>query len=470
MQHDLLARRAARAVPFFFSLSALSASCSRGAPEPPSVDGTGGTGGHPATVDATQASTHGSGTASEAAAGAGVPGDAGPDAPPDAPQDPGDSTWRATGWLERCQVDVADEPSKALPSLRWEQCPGSAPGCTSLVVDWDAGKYPWTASPTVVRWGDGYRVGLYFEYRGERRTGVYDADGTPLAAWRYKDLEPTVPETNPRQEYCIPTVPSVGHERVWLGAQRVSVEAPGSAYLVSGYDALATASQPIPVDAPSHGLYTTDDTLALSGPGSGTVNIYDRISGQAKRFGRQSGNDAPSFRQMVPVGDHVLGLATLEDATSEGWIWSRQTHTVEPLLRAESPRVIADVKSDGQTLVWLEAEPYSDDGLYGASSLWTSPFAATKAALAPEERRPGPIIGYPISAAGEGFYAVYAIGEDVIHVYRLSDAHHWSFTTPPELFAIQNIAHVDSREVWVWVRGGIVRQAISGLGAGDPAP
>ncbi|WP_236644302.1 hypothetical protein [Sorangium cellulosum] len=467
MQHDLLASLAARAVPLVFSLSALSASCSRGAPEPPSLDGTGG---HTAAGDASQGSTHASGTAGEAATGASVPGDAGPGAPPDASEHPGDSTWRATGWLDRCQIDVADEPSKALPHLRWEQCPGNAPGCTSLVVDWDAGKYPKTASPSVVRWGDGYRVGLYFEHRGERRTGVYDADGRPLAAWRFRDLEPTVPAADPQPEYCIPTVPSVGHERVWLGAMRVSVGAPAAAYLVSGYDALATASQPIPVDALSQGLHTSDDTFALSGPGPGTINIYDRISNQAKTFGRQSGNDAPSFRQMYPVGDHALGLAVFEVGTSEGWIWNRRTHTIEPLLRAEPPRVVADIKSDGQTLVWLEAEPYSDDGLYGASSLWTSPFAATKADLAPKKRREGPIIGYPLSAAGEGFYAVYAIGEKVIHVYRLSDAHHWSFKTPPELFDIQDIAHVDSREVWVWVPGGIVRQAISELGPGDPAP
>ncbi len=467
MQHDLLASLAARAVPLFFSLSALSASCSRGAPEPPSLDGAGG---HTAAGDASQGSTHASGTAGEAATGASVPGDAGPDAPPDASEHPGDSTWRATRWLDRCQIDVADEPSKALPPLRWEQCPGNAPGCTSLAVDWDADKYPRTASPSVVRWGDGYRVGLYLEYRGERRTGVYDADGRPLAAWRFRDLEPTVPEADPKPEYCIPTVPSVGHERVWLGAQRVSVGTPASAYLVSGYDALATASQPIPVDALSQGLHTSDDTFALSGPGPGTVNIYDRVGNQAKRFGRQSGNDAPSFGQMYPVGDHALGLAVFEVGTSEGWIWNRRTHTIEPLLRAEPPRVVADIKSDGQTLVWLEAEPYSDDGLYGASSLWTSPFAATKADLAPKKRREGPIIGYPISAAGEGFYAVYAIGEKVIHVYRLSDAHHWSFKTPPELFDIQDIAHVDSREVWVWVPGGIVRQAISELGPGDPAP
>ncbi|WP_437725591.1 hypothetical protein [Sorangium sp. So ce861] len=57
----------------------------------------------------------------------------------------------------------------------------------------------------------------------------------------------------------------------------------------------------------------------------------------------------------------------------------------------------------------------------------------------------------------------------MIHVYRPSDAHHWSFT-PSQLFSIQDIAHVDSCDVWVLVRGGVVRQAVSELGPGDPAP
>ncbi|AUX21604.1 uncharacterized protein SOCEGT47_020900 [Sorangium cellulosum] len=458
MRNVLPVSLAARAVPLLL-VSVLSASCSRNPPERPGGGGagghpaTGGAGGHPATSGATQGSTHGSGTAGEAATDAGVPVDAGPDVA--AP--PGDSAWKAAGWLDGCQVDVADEPKKALPPLRWEPCPGGAPGCTSLAVDWDHDKYPRTASPSVVRWGDGYRVGLVLQRLGDQRAGVYDADGTPLAAWRSKD-------------YCLLTVPEVGHERVWLGAQRVGVDAIASAYLVSGYDELASASQPIPVDVSNRGLTASDDTLVLSGPDVGAITIYDRISNKAREFGPRSGDGAPSIDRMHPVGDSAVGLAFFEDRTTEGWIWNRKAHSIEPLHRAESPRILVDFTSDGQTLVWLEASPVSDDGLHGPSTLWTSPFAAAKADLAPTPRRPGPVIGYPISAVGEGFYAVYAIGEKAIHVYRLSDAHHWSFKTPPEVFDLQDIAHVDSREVWVWVRGGIVRQAISELGAGDPAP
>ncbi|WP_437853354.1 hypothetical protein [Sorangium sp. So ce363] len=453
MRHDLLASLAAHAAPLFFALPALAASCSPGAPEPPFANGAGG---HPTTDGAAQGGTRGSGTASEAATGAGVLGDAGPDATSDAPEHPADSAWRAVSWLDGCQIDVADEPEKALPPLRWEPCSGGAPGCTSLAIDWDHDDYPRTASPSVVRWNDGYRVGLYIRRLGERRTGVYETDGKPLAAWRHKT--------------CIPTVPAVGHERVWLGAQRVSVEAPASAYLVSAYGDLATASQPIPVDMPSHGLEASDDTLVLSGLDGGTITIYDRNSNQAGVFGLTTGGDAPSLGQMFPAGDSAVGVAFFEVNTPEAWIWNRQTRAAEPLLRAPSPRVIADIKSDGQTLVWLEAGPASDDELYGPSTLWTSPFAAASEALVPKSRRPGPRIGYRISAAGEGFYAVYAIGENLIHVYRLSDAHHWSFTTPPELSTILDIAYVDAREVWVWVRGGVVRQAISELGPGDPAP
>ncbi|XXY53167.1 hypothetical protein WME91_18735 [Sorangium sp. So ce269] len=449
MRHDLPAYLAASTIPLLLALSAVSAGCSRSVLELPTADGSGG---RPATDEATE-----SAAPSVAAAGAGVPDDPGPDLPPAPPADPLDSTWRATRWLDGCQIEVADEPTKALPPLQWEPCPGGAPGCTSLAINWDSELYPHTASPSVVRWGDGYRVGLYIQRWGQRRTGVYDADGTPLAAWRNLD--------------CIPTVPEVGRERVWLGAQRIGPGKLISAYLAPTYDQLATASQLIPVDMPNQGLQASDDTLVLWVPDGGTVIIYDRLSNKAEQFGQLSGSDAPSLDQMHPVDDIALGAAFFEVDTPEGWIWNRQTHSVEPLLRARSSRGIADLKSDGQTLVWLEAAlPVSEEGLYGPSYLWTSPFATTAADVVPTRRRPGPIIGYRISAAGEGFYAVYAIAEEVIHVYRLSDAHHWSFTTPPELFAIQDIAHVDSREVWVWVRGGIVRQAISELGPGDPAP
>ncbi|WP_437925104.1 hypothetical protein WMF37_39655 [Sorangium sp. So ce291] len=445
MRHDLPAHLAASTIPLLLSLSFLSAGCSRTVQELPTADGSGG---RPATDGATESAAPG-----EAAAGAGVPEDPGLDLPAAPPADPLDSTWRATGWLDGCQVEVADDPTKALPPLQWAPCPGSAPGCTSLAINWDADFYPRTASPSVVRWGDGYRLGMYIQRWGERRTGVYDVDGTPLAAWRTLG------------ENCVPVRPEVGPERVWLGAQRPG----GSVCLVSTYDQLAAARRLLPIDAGNHGLHATDDTLVLEHLGGGMITVYDRLRDQAEQFGPRTG--APELDHMHPVGDSVLGAAFFEDGAVEAWIWSRRTRAVEPLLRAPSSRVIADVKSDGQTLVWLEAAvPLFDGGLYGPSTLWTSPFATKAADVVPTRRRAGPIMGYRISAAGEGFYAVYAIAEEVVHVYRLADAHHWSFTTPPELFAIQDIAHVDAREVWVWVRGGIVRQAISELGPGDPAP
>jgi hypothetical protein len=365
----------------------------------------------------------------------------------------GDPGWQDVVWAQACPTQIATHPRNAAPSLRWMPCADDFPGCERAVVDWDNGGFPF-GLPFVVRWGDGYRIGADVEYpRGSREGVLYDADGSVLMAWR------------PKSGACGVVVGPIPREQhVWAGMQAGGKP---TAYVLGTYPQMPSSPQLLSLSTPSQDWSATDDTLALQAINGKTLVVYDRL---ADRHDTYQPHPGLAYDHPFAVADSVLVRYAPAFETFEARIWNRSTHAVETLVSA-LPDDILDVKGDGQTLVWLRAPHGSDaEGYYLQGDLWTSPFATSKDAVKPTKRRPAPLVGEIRSTAGEGHYALHSPKDEKVHVYRLADMRHWSFGTPPDAYALYDVAYVDARYVYYRKIGTMFRQALDALGPGDPPP
>ena len=107
---------------------------------------------------------------------------------------------------------------------------------------------------------------------------------------------------------------------------------------------------------------------------------------------------------------------------------------------------------------------------YGPAWLYTSPFATSASAVVPTRRRAAPALesNGVLSWASRGFYGFSCTPDGLVHVYRLSDMRHWSFT--PEgvsTGACARVVFVDDGEVFYDGTYNVFRQSIADLGAGD---
>ncbi|MEJ7729802.1 MAG: hypothetical protein WKG00_11340 [Polyangiaceae bacterium] len=113
-------------------------------------------------------------------------------------------------------------------------------------------------------------------------------------------------------------------------------------------------------------------------------------------------------------------------------------------------------------------DPWAD--FWPQGDLWTSPFAETTAELVPTKRRPAPIVGEVPAVIGQGFYGLFSGSDSLIHVYRLSDMHHWSFSHPQPDWPFRDFGYIDDTWVVFQTMAGIFRQRLDSLGSGDPSP
>jgi hypothetical protein len=253
-----------------------------------------------------------------------------------------------------------------------------------------------------------------------------------------------------------------------MGAQFVGQPSTGATYVVAPYDTISTVSEVALNTALAQDIDSTDTTLSLEGNSGTKITIYDHLAHQATSFGPPPGL---GYILAHPVNNSALMLFFPAFEKPEAWIWNRSTHTTQPLIQP-APELVLDVRSDGETLVWVQVPQKAEiDPVFPPGSLWTSPFATSKAGLKPTKRRPMGKFGEISSAASQGFYAMFSATPDrTIHVYRLSDAQHWAFVPPQELSDISAVSYVDAKTVWYWTVTGIYRQAIDALGPGDPPP
>ena len=407
------------------------------------------------------------GGTSPAGSGGGAPVDAGDeegneadapadegDAPPDvqdAPEEPwGEAGWKPVAWNAPCAIEVAENPAAAVPPLIWDPCTEGEPGCEQARLDWDVPfAFPF-GSLNVLPWGSGFRVGALLFYKGnEKRATIYDESGNPLVAWRASE--------------CTLTVPMLTPKRAWLGAQSDT-----SAWIVESYEKLAIATGTTSLKLPCQGYVANEDTLCIWGASGQTSTIYDRLSNSTKTLSPPPGI---AVYQPYPIKDSALMRWFPEFNRAEGWIWNRDTNLAAPLIQSGGTISVVDIKSDGATLVWIEGGlPISQQGTYAWSNLWTSPLVVKKNDLVASKRRSLPELGAVSSYAGNGFYAVYGSVDKFVHVYRLSDAQHWSFKPPATSSDFHNVSYVDKDRVWYHTFKNVYRQSMATLGPGDPPP
>lgn len=397
----------------------------------------------------------------------GVPVDAGndeggdADAPPDiddapadvkdAAEEPwGEAGWTPVAWDAPCSVDVAANPAAAVPPLIWESCENNDPGCEQARVAWDKPFGEPFAPLNIIRTGGGYRVGATLFYKdNELRSVIYDESGFPIAGWRSSE--------------CVIVVPMPTPNRAWMGAQAAK-----SRWIVEPYENLAKATTAIDLKIQCQDYAASDDVLGLWGVGGNTAIIYDRLNGMTKVLGP---DPDLGFYQPFPVNGGAFMRHFPEFNRAEGWAWNRATSTAAPLIQPGGSISVADIKSDGTTLVWVEGGlPLTPQGVYAWANLWTSPSVTDKNELVATKRRALPALGEINSSAGDGYYSLYGGLDKMVHVYRLADARHWSFKPPESSLNLHEVSYVDKDYVFYQTFANVYRQSMASLGPGDPPP
>ena len=369
----------------------------------------------------------------------------------DAPEEPwGEAGWKPVGWDAPCSVEVATNSAAAVPPLIWDPCKDGEPGCEQARVDWDKPFGEPFAPLNIVRTGGGYRVGATLFYKdNELRSVIYDESGIPIVAWRSSE--------------CVIVVPMPTPSRAWMGAQAAK-----SRWIVEPYENLAKATTVIDLQIQCQDYAASDDALGLWGASGNTAIIYDRPSEVTKVLGP---DPDLGFYQPFPVGGSALMRHFPEFNRADGWIWNHATSTAAPLIQPGGSISVADIKSDGTTLVWVEGGlPLTPQGTYAWVNLWTSPFATDKSGVVATKRRSLPALGEISSSASDGYYSFYGGLDKMIHIYRLGDAQHWSFKPPVSSLDFREVSYVDKDYVVYQTFANVYRQSMATLGPGDPPP
>lgn len=378
--------------------------------------------------------------------------------------DPDNTCWVPVTWPTPCPVERAVDPKLGAPPLEWVPCADGVAGCAEVmrqsVLD-----YGLSQQASVVPWGAGIRIGIseWSSYPDNAAfagqvAAVYETTGQPLVAWRT------------RSTGCILPRPIVTAERVWFGA--VHVDSQGfttAAYVAPAWDELATVTTNIPVVGFAQAWWASSTVAALWLGDGRTLAVQDLATQEVALWGGMNGHGNPDYSYANVVGDTVLAL-TAPGGYPTGTIWTPGTGVFQDVIDAPGSQRVADFNSDGATLAWVVV-PYWG----GAGTLWTSPLGPAGSVPQPALRRTTPPVRAAGSAAGSGYYAVFsphdtttwAAGDGGLHVYRLSDARHWSSPIPASAMFAAYIYHVDAHQVFYSGNGPLMRQDLDLLGPGD---
>lgn len=372
--------------------------------------------------------------------------------PPDWPTD-AEACWRRTAWswLKNCPVEQAEHPELAVPSLVWGPCPdGSAPGCENFIVTWPSSAPPRTPM-AVLPTAEGYRVVSYQRWVDlETRVAFYDEMGRPTTVHRVKDP-------------CYLMTPILTPSRAWFGTLTIGP----ATYAVSAHDQMANPFI-ANLDDGSQRQSGDDELLALWLLDGSSNLIYDRVSNQSFKLQGGAIDSGSGYSEPSVINGTVLVRYYPAFQKPEGWIWTRTKKVAEPLVQP-APNIIADFRSDGQTLIWVQTPPIPVQGPVGypPGDLWTSPFVTSKAELQPKKLRPVPVVGHAI--AGSGYYAFHSPDKH-IHIYRLADGQHWDFALSPGMGPMFRMSFIDDKYIFFVTWAGSYRQPLNTLGPGDPPP
>lgn len=378
-------------------------------------------------------------------------------------QPPGDPGWQPVTWQPAgCDFEYATNLANAAPPLIWEDCGPGTGGCQRLVPVW-AKKYPpgydlaFQGPPQLFKNGTTLRFSLHYYFREgdgqlDYRKAIYDENSVVLAAWRVKECGGNLLQWTTKH-VCL-AIGNGSDDTVQAILNQNDLTGPPLAVYTSG---------------PTIPLACTDDLFA-SGLGS-VQRLRDLVSGQELAIPAPSGGVAmldPRLTGEYALFQRVAGVV-------DGWIWKRP-NSVEQLVDPGAEQIY-DIRSDGQTLVWIQAKS-TDFQERAVGDLWTSTFATTMGALQPQKRRavPATSVVASMKGVGGGWYALVEqpVGSQArfLHVYRLADAHHWQVPTPADVQPT-DVIHVDGDEVWFTGMSinaayvTVIRQQLSALGPGD---
>jgi len=373
----------------------------------------------------------------------------------------GDPKWAAVDWAPGCLIEAATRPEHAMPELVWTDCEGLA-GCQRLDPNW------YVRKKIYLGFANGYRksnrsslgVGTAWGDGAEWRFAVYDQTWRPKAVWRGNTGDCNGVALRPTPWHvCFLSAKSGGPAVAGLFRAEDLTGTPLLTYTTKG--------------RLSEGC-TAD--LAISFNTVGRSFIYDfnlahevELSvptGEA--FIPESVGPAAFFSRSYANGNGKQAL--------DGWVWSPSLGA-KPLIDPTG-KFVADIRSDGESLAWLELDMTSIS-FSAAGTLWSSPATLDKASVSRRLVRevPSTTITMNHKAIGGGFYAMleqHTGDQSVVklHVYRLADGRHWQVPTPPDLLP-GSIVWLDSDEILFesnWLSGasyGLIRQDLSQLGDGD---
>ncbi|HEX4403421.1 MAG TPA: hypothetical protein VH560_01245 [Polyangia bacterium] len=289
---------------------------------------------------------------------------------------------------------------------------------------------------------------------------IFDTSGQPTNVWRVS----THAMPSGGSDYCQMRGAILTPSRVWFGANAEG-EHPIRAYYVDAPLAdIGSMAAPIAEMHDSQLNTASDDAMALQQVGGIVTMVYDRVDGTTDVLGGASGPTL-NIPMAYPVNQSAIFVQAPDLIHWQGAIWNHATHATEPLIVPPAGQAVLSLRSDGQTLVWWQAPVSTDgEGINPAGDLWVAPFATSKSGVVARKLRTGgPQVSVDQGVAGSGYYAV--LGRDNnVHVYRLSDGHHWAFAPPPPIYEFY---YVDETYVVLATTDGIIRQEIAALGAGD---
>jgi hypothetical protein len=380
----------------------------------------------------------------------------------------GDPDWRTYEWIAECDgVEYAATPANAVPRLNWVPCEGDLPGCTRLDTGWDRdqrGAPPLT--PYAFTESDG---ALYLtasvNYRDQDNYEVVYQDGEPVFVAR------------DNADDC-----GFSDSRLTASGICATLWTPDNKWVTAWFDwrSPADAARVMWPTVYDRTFGCSDERRFASGPG-GFASVTDSATGTPKMF-RWEGEGTFYHLTMAAYETHALEIrsgGTGANPVQDGWLWTPE-RGLESLLNVPGQALLS-LLSDGDELAWVQIPGGIADK--GDGELWKSSFSLTSTGLAPVKVADvrAATLGRNHKMGG-GNYALLETGpssyEGKLHVYRLSDGHHWelprlpNYNKPgdPSLIVPVRALRVTETEVW-WLGAPqvgvtnhtIVRQSLAAL-------
>lgn len=395
-------------------------------------------------------------------------------------QPTGDPEWTKVPWVD-CGAAYAKHPEQAVPPLVWQPCEGNVPGCERLRFNW---QYEEGVSPMQVQRNGGVfktpaglvlvmAVGTSYGAQVLQMLAAFADAKTPIAAWK-------------GPSGCIPVLMewSATHVCQAFGSPlRVGLVPLGPDLHTAPLKSFESAPD-LPVACNATKLVAMD--LAND------YYVRDLQTDALHEIGWSTGVPFdPRVHEEIALVQRWHSDA-LNNPIVEGWIWTPPNSLT--LLVDASPELVYDIRTDGQTLVWLQATA-SAEFEWVPADIWVSPYATSPAGLQPKKLRQHPraSIGLTSARIGAGLYAAIqpekggpnsSSVDHRLHIYRLTDGRHWELprfvdiapgAAPGTLTVPVEVLALDAEEVWYSTRSQttgagpwtIVRQRLAVLGPGD---